>query len=60
MDPDQILWVAPSPPYLQTFVFFFQIFNFNFFYELFSFSLTMDPMGAKISKRYSFSSFHPI
>ena len=30
------------------------------FYDFFSFSLTWDPMGAKISKRYSSSSFHPI
>ena len=49
MDPGHILWVAPSPPYLQTIFFFFQIFNFQIFYDFFSFSLTWDPMGAKIS-----------
>ncbi len=47
MDPGQILWVAPSPPYLQTI--FFQIFNFGIFTILFSFLLTWDPMGAKLS-----------
>ncbi len=60
MDPGQILWEATYPPYLQTFFFvFFLNFQFSNFYDFFSFSLTWDPMGAKISKRYS-SSFHPI
>ncbi len=30
MDPDQILWEATYPPYLQT-IFFFKIFNFQIF-----------------------------
>ncbi len=60
IDPGQILWVAPSPPYLQTIFFFFQNFQFSNFYDFFSFSLTWDPMRAKISKRYSTSIFHPI
>ncbi len=60
MDPGQILWVAPSPPYLQPYFFFFSKFSiFKFLQFFFSFSLTWDPMGAKISKRYS-SIFHPI
>ncbi len=35
-------------------------FQFSNFYDFFSFSLTWDPMRAKMSKRYSSSSFHPI
>ncbi len=47
MDFFQSLVVAFPGPYAQTFFFFF------FLYEYFSFSLTWDPMGAKVSKRYS-------
>ncbi len=54
MDSDQILWEATYPPYLQTFFFFFQNFKFSNFHDFFSFSLTWEPMGAKIAKRYSY------
>ncbi len=46
MDFFRILVVASAGPYFQTYFFIF--------YEYFSFSLTWDPMGAKISKRYSY------
>ena len=58
MDPGQILWVVPSPPYLQTIFFYFKIFNFQFFYVFFFVFVNMGPYGSKISKRYS--TFHPI
>ncbi len=48
------LWEATYPPYLQAF-FLFQILK-----TYFSFSLTWDPMGAKISKRYFSHSYYPI
>ena len=52
MDFFQILVLAFPGPYAQT---FFNLKNNDFwiFHEYFSFSLTGDPMGAKISKRYS-------
>ncbi len=63
IDPGHILWVAPSPPYLQVilclFVFLAKISIFKFLRFCFSFSFIWDPMGANISKRYA-SSFHPI
>ncbi len=52
------LWVFVSPgPYAGP---IFEVLKKKkniFFYEYFSFSLTWDPMGAKISKRYSSSSY---
>ncbi len=48
----QILVVASPGPYAQTFFSFKKKKNW-FIYEYFSFLLTWDPMGAKISKRYS-------
>ncbi len=60
MDPDQSLWETPSPPYHQTFFFFFKMFKFSIFRILFSLSLTWDPMGAKMSKCHSSSIFHLI
>ncbi len=51
--------VASPVPYAEAvffFLFFYEYFTnifFYLFYEYFSFSLTWDPMGAKISKRYS-------
>ncbi len=52
------VWAAPCPPYLQTIFFCFQNSQFSKFF--FSFSLTWDPMGATISKRYSSYNFHLI
>ena len=40
--------------------FFFAFLKKKFFYEYFSFSLTWDPMGAQISKRYSYYKSQPI
>ncbi len=53
MDFFQILVVASPGPYAQTFFSFLKKKKFWIFYKYFSFSLTWDPMGAKISKRYS-------
>ena len=47
MDPDQILWAAPYPPYLQTIYSFLTIFNIQIFTN-FCLLLTWEPMGAKI------------
>ncbi len=55
MDTGQILWAA-SYPYLQT-IFFFQNFQFKIFYHFFVLSLTWEPMGSTISKRYSSDSY---
>ncbi len=49
----QILVVASPGPYAQTFFSFLKKLKISIFYEYFSFSLTWDPTGAKISKRYS-------
>ncbi len=49
----QILVVASPGPYARTFFFNFGKKKFLIFYEYFLFSLTWDPMGAKMSKRYS-------
>ena len=49
VDPDQILMEAAYPPYLQ--IFFSKIFNFQIF-TIFFRSLTLGPIGAKISKHY--------
>ncbi len=45
------------PPYLQAIFLVFKIWFLNF-NELFSFSLPWDPMGVKISKRYSSYSYN--
>ncbi len=47
MDPDQILWVAPFPPYLQTIFLLFQNCQVSKFYEFVSFSLTWAPWEQK-------------
>ncbi len=48
-----------SPPYLQIWI-FFKVFYFRIFNDLGSFSLTLDPVGGKISKHHSSQSFHRI
>ncbi len=53
MDCFQILVLAFAGPYAQTYFEFLKKKTNSIFYEYFSFSLTWDPMGAKISKRYS-------
>ncbi len=48
MDPGQILWVAHSPPYLQTiFFFFFQNFRYSNFYDFFFVFVNMGPYDSK-------------
>ncbi len=47
------LWLLLDYSQNQFFLFLKKTFFFLIFYEYFSFSLTWDPMGAKISKRYS-------
>ncbi len=46
MDPGQILWVAPSPPYLQTFL-FFKNFQFSNFYDFFLVFVNTGSYGSK-------------
>ncbi len=53
MDFFQILVVASPGPYAQTLFSFLKKKHFLILYEYFSFLLTWDPMGVKISKRYS-------
>ncbi len=46
LDPDQILWEATYPPSLQTFLFFFQNFQFSNFYDFFFVFVNMGPYGS--------------
>ncbi len=47
MDPDQILWVAPFPPYLQTIFFLFLKFSIFKFLRIFFVFVNMGPYGSK-------------
>ena len=47
MDPDQIIWKATYPPYLQTIFSSFRIFTFQILTIFFSFSLTWHPIWAQ-------------
>ncbi len=58
MDFFQIFFVASPGPFAEP-IFLFKKIVFLIFYEYFSFSLTWDPMGGKIGKRYSSYKSHP-
>ncbi len=58
MDPGQILWTAPYPPYLQAV--FFQNFQFSKMFTIFFFVfVSMGPYGSKKNSK-PYSSFYPI
>ena len=64
MDPDQILWEATYPQYLQTVFLFFQNFQFSNFYDFFFIFPNTGPYGSKNFQNATpppfFFFFHPI